>query len=85
MFRQPGIIRGFSYLSHLWFGRHQSLPSFGYRRCQNLTIEAPTDRDGKPLDIPFQIDGDPGGSLPLDIRVLPARLRLLTSQTRVLP
>ncbi len=81
-FAKSGIGWGVGYLSRLWFGSHQSMRGFQHRRCRKLTIAAPTDRLGNPLhDIPYQIDGDPGGVLPLEIEVLPHRLTLLTPAT----
>jgi diacylglycerol kinase family enzyme len=31
--------------------------------------------------VPYQLDGDPGGELPVEIRVLPGRLALLVDRT----
>ncbi len=76
-FQRPGIVAGLGYLSRLWFGSHQSLSGFRHQLCKQLTLPAPLAGDGQPLDIPFQIDGDPGGVLPLELSVLPGRLQLL--------
>lgn len=76
-FQRPGIVAGLGYLSRLWFGSHQSLSGFRHQLCRQLTLPAPLAGDGQPLDIPFQIDGDPGGVLPLELSVLPGRLQLL--------
>ncbi|MEZ6136831.1 MAG: diacylglycerol kinase family protein [Pirellulaceae bacterium] len=76
-FRKSGIMHGIGYLGRLWFGTHQSLRGFAHRRCTGLHVPVPLDRRGNPLEIPYQIDGDPGGLLPLNVRVLPKRLSLL--------
>ncbi len=76
-FQRSGMVYGLGYLSRLWFGSHQSLRGFRHQLCQHLSLPAPLDANGNPLEIPFQIDGDPGGVLPLEISVLPGRLQLL--------
>jgi diacylglycerol kinase (ATP) len=77
-FQRPGIVAGLGYLSRLWFGSHQRLSGFRHQLCRQLSLPAPLAADGRPLNIPFQIDGDPGGVLPLEVSVLPGRLQLLT-------
>lgn len=72
-FRRPGLVNGFSYLFQLWLSRHQRSRDFLHTRVSRLTVSCPTR-----ADIPFQIDGDFGGTLPVEIETLPGRLRLLT-------
>ena len=43
-------------------------------RCSRMRIEVP---DG--ITVPYQLDGDFGGFLPVDVRILPGRLRFLMS------
>ncbi len=78
-FRQPGMLRGFNYLSSLWWGSHQRLSDFSHSLATSITIEsavqAASNQTAAP--IPYQLDGDPGGVLPLEIRVLPGRLKLI--------
>ena len=76
-FRHSGAARGMFYLLQLWFNRHQKLGDYHHRRCRKIRIEAPLGGDGKLLEVPFQIDGDPGGVLPLEISIVPQRLKLL--------
>lgn len=76
-FQRPGLLLGLGYLARLWLGSHQRLRDFSHSLCQRIEIAAPMDRLGKPLVVPFQIDGDPGGELPLVVEVLPKRLTLL--------
>lgn len=76
-FQRSGLLNGLGYLARLWLGSHQRMRGFSHNLCQRLEIAAPLDRQGKPLLVPFQIDGDPGGELPLVVEVLPKRLTLL--------
>ncbi len=77
-FQYGGFFQGLRYLGYLWSGRHAWLPKSDYGRLQarHLRIEA---------DVPvrYQLDGDPGGLLPLDVEVLPNRLTLLAPAERV--
>ncbi len=80
-FQCSGIVAGFGYLARLWHGSHQRMRGFSHTRCGRLEIPAPIDNNGRTLDVPYQLDGDPGGLLPLKIEVLPARLTLLVPET----
>jgi diacylglycerol kinase (ATP) len=71
-FRKPGIVKGLGYLTRLWLGSHQSMKEFSHSLATSITLRGV---DG--LVIPYQLDGDPGGVLPLEIRVLPGRLKLI--------
>jgi diacylglycerol kinase family enzyme len=77
-FQYGGFFQGLRYLGYLWSGRQAWLPKSDYGRLQarHLRIEA---------DVPvrYQLDGDPGGLLPLDVEVLPNRLTLLAPAERV--
>ncbi len=77
-FRQPGMLRGFNYLSRLWWGSHQRLADFSHSVATTMTIESAAGvGSSPPVPIPYQLDGDPGGVLPLEIRVVPGRLKLI--------
>lgn len=77
-FRRPGIPHGLAYLTRLYLRNHDRMRGFSHQLCTGLHLDAPTDRHGQPLaDIPYQLDGDPGGVLPLNIEVLPERLTLI--------
>ncbi len=76
-FQRSGLLCGLGYLVRLWLGSHQRMRGFSHNLCQRLEIAAPLDRQGQPLMVPFQIDGDPGGTLPLVVELLPQRLTLL--------
>lgn len=80
-FQRPGVLSGLGYLSRLWLGSHQRSPDFHHQLCHQLVLPAPIAALADSLQIPFQIDGDPGGFLPLEVKVLPSRLSLLTPVT----
>lgn len=82
-FRGSGPLSGFYYLYQLWRGKHEKLSDFSHVSVRSLRIDPPLDFEGNAIDIPFQIDGDPGGNLPLDIQVLPGRLRLLIPESTI--
>ena len=79
-FRKPGIARGCSYLSRLWLGSHQRMTDFSHSLATSVLIDPEPKQSSietEAMQIPYQLDGDPGGFLPLDVRVLPGRLRLI--------
>lgn len=83
-FRGSGVLTGLYYLYHVWRQRHENLQDYSYYPARRLRVAPPYDRDGEPVSIPFQIDGDPGGNLPLDIHVIQGRLRLLVPESTIL-
>lgn len=91
-FKRPGIVRGMSYLARLWMRSHQRMSDFSHLLASKVTIsavdaqgnESHAQRErmkeaGQPLQtpIPYQLDGDPGGFLPLEITIQKRRLRLV--------
>ena len=69
-FQRGGLMTGLGYLWRLWRGTHQKLSDFRHLRSQRFRLTS-TGR------VPYQIDGDPGGYLPLEIEVLPNRLTVI--------
>lgn len=69
-FRGGGIVRSMHYLIFLSLNRHRGLRDFRTDRTTRLSIRA---------DHPviYQLDGDFGGELPVEIEVVPGRLRLV--------
>ena len=59
-----------------WLGQHQRLADCTTRRVRRLRITADA-------QVPYQLDGDPGGLLPLDVQVLPGRLTLVVPREAV--
>ena len=79
-FQRSGLASGVGYLTRLWLGSHQQMRDFAHVRCRHLEIPAPVDHNGQSISVPFQVDGDPGGVLPLSVEVLPGRLTLLVPE-----
>lgn len=71
---------GLWYLWHIVRGRHQRLKSVATLRAARCRLETVDGDDVLTDDVPFQIDGDPGGRLPLELGVAPGRMRLLASR-----
>ncbi|MCH5377522.1 MAG: hypothetical protein JJ992_26490, partial [Planctomycetes bacterium] len=69
-FREGSFLSGLMYLGAVIAGQHQGWEDCITARVRRLRIESDE-------PVPFQLDGDPGGYLPLDIRVLPQRLTLV--------
>ena len=77
-FQYGGFFQGLRYLGYLWSGRQAWLPKSDYGRLQTRHIRIEAD-----VPVRYQLDGDPGGLLPLDVEVLPNRLTLLAPAERV--
>lgn len=69
-FREGSLWNGLVYLGGIMLGQQESMQDYTHIRTRRLTIEASA-------PVPFQLDGDPGGTLPVEICVRPARLTLL--------
>ena len=74
-FRRGSLSVGLIYLAHVWLGRHQRLADCTTARFRRLRIEADA-------EVPYQLDGDAGGILPLEIDLVPRRLRLIVPERR---
>lgn len=72
MFRRGDTAASLWYLWHLLRGRHHRLASVSMIHCRRFRVESAT--GGR---VPFQLDGDPGGYLPVDVRVAPGRMTCL--------
>jgi diacylglycerol kinase family enzyme len=69
-FRRGGLIAGLRYLAAVKQGRHERLEDFKSCRAARVRIESDD-------LVPYELDGDPGGMLPLEIEVVPKRVCLL--------
>ena len=74
-FRQGGLLHGLYYTAAVLAGTHRWLTDFAQRRVGWLRVTS----DSK---VPYQLDGDPGGFLPVEIEVLPKRLTLVVPKER---
>jgi diacylglycerol kinase (ATP) len=70
-FRHGSLFDGFRYLWHVLWQSHHRLPDTELTRGERMRIEAAGG------DVPYQIDGDFVGTLPVEIEMLPGALRLL--------
>jgi diacylglycerol kinase (ATP) len=77
-FRQGNLYNGLVYLAGIIFRRHRTFQDARFQEFTRLRIES----DG---EVPFQIDGDPGGNLPLEITVEPRSLPLLVPTSLPIP
>jgi diacylglycerol kinase family enzyme len=71
-FKEGSLWSGLVYLSGVMLGQHEAMEDFGHVQTRRLTIESTG-------PAPYQLDGDPGGELPVEISILPRRLTLLTT------
>jgi diacylglycerol kinase family enzyme len=69
-FRHGGLWHGLYYTAAVMTGTHHWLHDFATRRSGSFRVTA----EGQ---VPYQVDGDPGGFLPVEIAVLPRRLTLV--------
>jgi len=69
-FSRGRLRSGLRYLGHVVFRLQQRLPDCKMSLSGRVRIESD-------LQVPYQLDGDPGGFLPLEIEVLPRRVTLV--------
>lgn len=72
-FREGSLWHGLMYLSGVVLGQHESMEHFTHAQTRKLRIEAST-------PAPYQLDGDPGGELPVEIGIEPGRLTLVVER-----
>lgn len=75
-FRGGNLMNGLKYFFGVVFRRHRSWRDTHLERTTWLRLEAEA-------PVPFQLDGDPGGYLPLEIKLLPRRFRLVVPPAAV--
>jgi diacylglycerol kinase family enzyme len=69
-FERGGLLAGLKYLAAVVRRGHHTMRGFKGWRSPRFRIEADE-------PVPYELDGDPGGFLPLEIDVVPRRLRVL--------
>jgi diacylglycerol kinase (ATP) len=69
-FRRGGLVPGLGYLSSIVLGFHRRLAGCEYMKCSRVRIESDE-------LVHYELDGDPGGMLPVELEVVPRRLRLI--------
>jgi YegS/Rv2252/BmrU family lipid kinase len=70
-FKRGNLWNGLLYLGGVWLGQHRTWRDYNAVRAARVRIEADA------VDVPYQLDGDPGGVLPVDVEVLPGRITVL--------
>ncbi|MDB4766228.1 diacylglycerol kinase family protein [bacterium] len=73
-FRGRGNLRGIFYLTSVLLRKHRQWCTTEFRKFRKMTI---TSNDPNSA-VPFQLDGDPGGYLPLEIEAVSEYLTVLT-------
>jgi len=73
-FEHGSLWHGLRYLCAVFRGRHEDLPDCRVWRSTNLRIECDA-------EVPYQLDGDPGGILPVEVGLLPERLTVVVPAT----
>jgi diacylglycerol kinase (ATP) len=76
-FRRGGLLAAARYLPFVFCGIQRYLPDCTLRQIQSVRIDAKT-------QTPYELDGDPGGYLPVEIDVVPRRLSLVVPQNCLL-
>lgn len=70
LFRHGSFLSGLRYLSYVMRGCHDGLADVSTARTARVRLEG-VNGD---TPIPYQIDGDPGGFLPVEVSIAPARM-----------
>lgn len=73
LFQNGSPSRMMSYLYNIRRGRHESLPDVVSRRSASFRIESE-------VPVPVQIDGDPAGFTPVEVRISPQPMRLIVPE-----
>ncbi len=74
VFQKGRIAGGLWYLWHLMRQRHHLLRSVSMLHCRRVLIESESEEL-----VPYQLDGDPGGFLPVEVAAVPGRLTCIVS------
>jgi diacylglycerol kinase family enzyme len=69
-FREGSLWHGLRYLTGVVFGQHETMEDFVRVQTRRLRIESDA-------AVPYQLDGDPGGQLPVEIEIEAGRLTVL--------
>lgn len=74
VFQRGRLAAALWYLWHLMRRRHHKLPSVSMLHCQKAVIDSPSIEP-----VPYQLDGDPGGFLPVEVKIEPKRMTCVVS------
>jgi diacylglycerol kinase (ATP) len=73
-FSRGSLWHGLRYVGNIFLKRHHKLADYKCVLASKVRIEADE-------PVPYQLDGDPGGHLPLEIETLPSRVTLLVPRS----
>jgi len=76
-FDRGSLISGLRYLASVMLGQHRRLGECTIVQGARVRVESDS-------EVPYQLDGDAGGFLPVDIEVVPGRLTLMVPRSFVL-
>ncbi len=76
-FEHGSLANGLRYLAGVLRTEHLKWPDCHYVRAKKVRIVPEYSTN----NVLYQLDGDPGGSIPLEIKSLPARIRLVVHET----
>jgi diacylglycerol kinase family enzyme len=76
-FERGSFLQGLRYFMHLVGRRHLRLPDTGLTACRAMRVEAV----GEAV-VPYQLDGDPGGELPVEVTIERGRFTAIVSAAR---
>jgi diacylglycerol kinase family enzyme len=74
--RRGHLLPSLGYLAAILLGQHPRLADCTLQRIRRLRMTSD-------VPVPYQLDGDPGGFLPLDIEVAPSRVTLVVPRESV--
>lgn len=69
--KHGGFWQALRYIPYIFAGSHRKLPDCTTARATRIRIESDVP------DVPYEVDGDAGGVLPVEIDILPKRLTLV--------
>jgi diacylglycerol kinase (ATP) len=72
-FKEGSLWYGLMYLGGVMFGQHEGMDDFTHVQTRRVRIESSG-------SVPYQLDGDPGGELPVELSVVPRRLTMLVGR-----
>ena len=73
-FRGGNLVNGLMYFFGVLSRQHRRWKDTVLKQATRVRLTASE-------EVPYQLDGDPGGILPMEIKVLPARLRLMVPES----
>jgi diacylglycerol kinase (ATP) len=72
-FKEGSLWYGLMYLGGVMLGQHEGMHDFCHVQTRRVRIQS---AEG----VPYQLDGDPGGELPVEVSIAPRRLTMVVSR-----